>query len=511
MIRLNNDYSEGCHPSILLRLNEMNLEQNPGYGTDTHCAEAADAVRKAFACPDADVHFLVGGTQANMTVIAAALRPYEAVLCADTGHINVHETGAVEGTGHKCIALQSRDGRISASQISVAAAMLDDNEHVAKPAMVYISMSTELGTVYNRAQLRDIYLTCQQLGLYLFIDGARLGYALAAPTGDLTAADIAEMCDVFTVGGTKMGALFGEAIVINHPALKKHFRHMMKHQGGLLAKGWLLGVQFSALMADGLYFQLGQKAVKQAMRIRTALLEKGIPLHVDSPTNQLFPIFSDEQVEALEEDFALEFQERVDESHVVLRVCTSWATPERNVTAFIEKINKPDKLIRNITKEYERLFNVIYKLIRDYASGDMNCDVVLEGSTKLLNQPEYSSVDKAKTMLELLETKNQLVPLIDSGSGVSLNIRIGKDENGADVPDCAVVSASYSVGGVNIGNVGVIGPMRMNYAKVVSVLDYIGKAIEELPSGKDGIIKNDNNNDVAKSDDEVLENEQKQE
>ena len=256
MIRLNNDYSEGCHPSILLRLNEMNLEQNPGYGTDTHCAEAADAVRKAFACPDADVHFLVGGTQANMTVIAAALRPYEAVLCADTGHINVHETGAVEGTGHKCIALQSRDGRISASQISVAAAMLDDNEHVAKPAMVYISMSTELGTVYNRAQLRDIYLTCQQLGLYLFIDGARLGYALAAPTGDLTAADIAELCDVFTVGGTKMGALFGEAIVINHPALKKHFRHMMKHQGGLLAKGWLLGVQFSALMADGLYFQL---------------------------------------------------------------------------------------------------------------------------------------------------------------------------------------------------------------------------------------------------------------
>ena len=184
MIRLNNDYSEGCHPSILLRLNEMNLEQNPGYGTDPHCAEAADAVRKAFACPDADVHFLVGGTQANMTVIAAALRPYEAVLCADTGHINVHETGAVEGTGHKCIALQSRDGRISASQISVAAAMLDDNEHVAKPAMVYISMSTELGTVYNRAQLRDIYLTCQQLGLYLFIDGARLGYALAAPTGD---------------------------------------------------------------------------------------------------------------------------------------------------------------------------------------------------------------------------------------------------------------------------------------------------------------------------------------
>ena len=340
MKRFESDYLEGAHPDVLRALIETNGEQTPGYGEDPHCEAARALLRERCALPEGEVQFLVGGTQTNMTVIAAALRPYEAVLCADTGHINVHETGAVEGTGHKCIALQSRDGRISASQISVAAAMLDDNEHVAKPAMVYISMSTELGTVYNRAQLRDIYLTCQKLGLYLFIDGARLGYALAAPTGDLTAADIAEMCDVFTVGGTKMGALFGEAIVINHPALKKHFRHMMKHQGGLLAKGWLLGVQFSALMADGLYFQLGQKAVKQAMRIRTALLEKGIPLHVDSPTNQLFPIFSDEQVEALEEDFALEFQERVDESHVVLRVCTSWATPERNVTAFIEKINK---------------------------------------------------------------------------------------------------------------------------------------------------------------------------
>ena len=337
MIRLNNDYSEGCHPSILLRLNEMNLEQNPGYGTDTHCAEAADAVRKAFACPDADVHFLVGGTQANMTVIAAALRPYEAVLCADTGHINVHETGAVEGTGHKCIALQSRDGRISASQISVAAAMLDDNEHVAKPAMVYISMSTELGTVYNRAQLRDIYLTCQKLGLYLFIDGARLGYALAAPTGDLTAADIAEMCDVFTVGGTKMGALFGEAIVINHPALKKHFRHMMKHQGGLLAKGWLLGVQFSALMADGLYFQLGQKAVKQAMRIRTALLEKGIPLHVDSPTNQLFPILPLEMAEDARERFAIEKWAPVADK-LAVRFVISWSTTDEDEAALLQWI-----------------------------------------------------------------------------------------------------------------------------------------------------------------------------
>lgn len=340
MIRLNNDYSEGCHPSILQRLSETNLEQTAGYGKDDYCRQAADAIRAAFSCPDADVHFLVGGTQANMTVIASALRPYEGVLCATTGHINVHETGAIEGTGHKCIPLPHKDGRISAPQVGVAAALMDGDIHVVRPGMVYISQSTELGTIYNKSQLRDLYLTCQQQGLFLFIDGARLGYALAAPTCDMTAADVAASCDVFTVGGTKMGALFGEAIVINNPALKKNFRYMMKHQGGLLAKGRLLGLQFSTLMENGLYFQLGQHAVDQAMRIRTALLEKKIPLHVDSPTNQLFPIFTDDQVEVLEENFVLEFQERLDENHVVLRICTSWATTDAQVDALLATIEK---------------------------------------------------------------------------------------------------------------------------------------------------------------------------
>lgn len=340
MIRLNNDYSEGCHPAILQRLTETNLEQTSGYGTDDYCRQAADAIRTAFSCPDADVHFLVGGTQANMTVIASILRPYEGVLCATTGHINVHETGAIEGTGHKCIPLPHKDGRISAPQVGVAAALMDGDIHVVRPGMVYISQSTELGTIYNKSQLRDLYLTCQQQGLFLFIDGARLGYALAAPTCDMTAADVAASCDVFTVGGTKMGALFGEAIVINNPALKKNFRYMMKHQGGLLAKGRLLGLQFSTLMENGLYFQLGQHAVDQAMRIRTALLEKKIPLHVDSPTNQLFPIFTDDQVEVLEENFVLEFQERLDESHVVLRICTSWATTDEQVDALLATIEK---------------------------------------------------------------------------------------------------------------------------------------------------------------------------
>ena len=341
MIRLNCDYLEGCHPSILAKLAETNLEQTPGYGTDDYCKAAADAVRSAFSCPDSAVHFLVGGTQANMTVIAAALRPYEGVLCADTGHINVHETGAIESTGHKCLALPNKDGRISASKVAVAAATQADDEHMVKPGMVYISMSTELGTVYDLSHLKDLYYTCKQLGLYLFIDGARLGYALAAPTGDLTAADIAKYCDVFTVGGTKMGALFGEAVVINNPELNVRFRYMIKQKGGMLAKGRLLGLQFSALMEDGLYFELGKKAVDQAMRIRTALLERGFAFHVDSPTNQLFPIFTDEQWEKIEElGFKLEFNGRLDEEHVVLRVCTSWCTPDEYVDKFIDMLKE---------------------------------------------------------------------------------------------------------------------------------------------------------------------------
>ena len=341
MIRLNCDYLEGCHPSILAKLAETNLEQTPGYGTDNYCKAAADAVRSAFSCPDSAVHFLVGGTQANMTVIAAALRPYEGVLCADTGHINVHETGAIESTGHKCLALPNKDGRISASKVAVAAATQADDEHMVKPGMVYISMSTELGTVYDLSHLKDLYYTCKQLGLYLFIDGARLGYGLAAENGDLTPADVAKFCDVFTVGGTKMGALFGEAVVINNPELNVRFRYMIKQKGGMLAKGRLLGLQFLALMEDGLYFKTGKKAVDQAMRIRTALMDAGFTFHVDSPTNQLFPIFTDAQWEKIEElGFKLEFNGRLDEEHVVLRVCTSWCTPDEYVDKFIDALKE---------------------------------------------------------------------------------------------------------------------------------------------------------------------------
>ena len=338
MIRLNCDYLEGCHPSILEKLTATNFEQTPGYGTDHYCKAAADAIRESFSCKESAVHFLVGGTQANMTVIAAALRPYEGVLCAETGHINVHETGAIESSGHKCLALPPHNGLITASQVAVAAATQADDEHTVRPGMVYISMSTELGTVYSRTELKDLYYTCKQLGLYLFIDGARLGYGLAAEGGDLTAADIAKFSDVFTVGGTKMGALFGEAVVINNPELNVRFRYMIKQKGGMLAKGRLLGLQFLALMEDDLYFKTGKKAVDQAMRIRKALLDAGFAFHVDSPTNQLFPIFTDAQWEKLKPDFTLEFNGRIDEEHVILRVCTSWYTPDEYVDQFIEAV-----------------------------------------------------------------------------------------------------------------------------------------------------------------------------
>ena len=341
MIRLNCDYLEGCHPSILEKLTATNLEQTPGYGADHYCQEAADAIRQVFSCPESAVHFLVGGTQANMTVIAAALRPYEGVLCAQTGHINVHETGAIESTGHKCLALPHVDGIITAQQIADALAEQADDEHTVRPGMVYISMSTEVGTVYTRDGLKALYETCNALGLYLFIDGARLGYGLAADGCDLTPADVARYSDVFTVGGTKMGALFGEAVVISNPALNVRFRYMIKQKGGMLAKGRLLGLQFLALMEDDLYFRTGRKAVAQAMRIRQALLDAGFAFNVDSPTNQLFPIFTDaqwQQIEAL--GFKLEFIGRIDTERVILRVCTSWCTPDEYVYQFIAAVKE---------------------------------------------------------------------------------------------------------------------------------------------------------------------------
>ena len=336
MIYFHNDYSEGCHEKVLAALTRTNLEQTPGYGEDHYCAEAADLIRKACNAPEMAVHFLVGGTQANLTVIDAALRPHQAAVSAELGHINSHETGAVEATGHKVMALPSTDGKITAEQV---AKMVEEHyasasfEHTTQPKLVYISSPSELGTMYSLAELEALSAVCRAKGLYLFLDGARLGYGLAAQDNDVTLADLARLCDVFYIGGTKVGALFGEAVCITNPALKEDFRYLIKQHGGMLAKGRLLGVQFKALFEDGLYFELGKHAVAMADKIRATLEELGVPSLVPGTTNQIFPILSDALLAELEKEFTFVEQERVSPTHRAVRFCTSWATTEENTDA----------------------------------------------------------------------------------------------------------------------------------------------------------------------------------
>lgn len=332
------DYNEGAHPRIMERLMETNFEQTVGYGEDHYCEAARAAVRKAVGREDVDVHFLVGGTQANATVISSILRPYQGVLCATTGHINVHETGAIEHGGHKVLALEAADGLLSAALIreAVEAHYAEDGpEHTVQPGMVYISFSSEVGTVYSLSQLREISAVCREYGLPLFIDGARMGYGLASEGGDVSLSDIAALADVFYLGGTKQGALFGEAVVIVNDALKKDFRYCIKQNGGMLAKGRLLGIQFLTLFEDGLYFQLSGHAVSQAMRIRDAFESKGFGFLVQSPSNQQFPILDNATMERLSSDFLFSFWQKVDDTHTAVRFCTSWATRPEAVDALI--------------------------------------------------------------------------------------------------------------------------------------------------------------------------------
>lgn len=337
MYSFRNDYSECCHPAILERIASLGTEANAGYGTDPYCAAAADKIRAAIACPEAAVHFLVGGTQTNMTIIDTALRPFEAVIAAQTGHINTHETGAVEGTGHKVLTAASKDGKLTPEMISSVLSAHTD-EHMVKPRMVYLSDSTELGTIYTRAELTAISQFCHSHGLYLFLDGARLGAALACRENDLTLPDLARLCDVFYIGGTKNGALFGEAVVILHPVIAADFRYQMKHRGGMLAKGYLLGLNFDTLFTDGLYLQLAAAAYEKAVHLREGLIARQVPLYVDSPTNQLFPVFSNVKLQALGKDFIYEVWGKVDEEHTAIRLVTSWATTDEAVKAFLAAI-----------------------------------------------------------------------------------------------------------------------------------------------------------------------------
>ena len=335
------DYNQGAHPRIMERLLETNLELTVGYGEDHYCAAAREAIRTAIGRTDVDVHFLVGGTQANATVISSILRPYQGVLCASTGHINVHETGAIEHGGHKVLAVNAKDGLLEAEQIRKAMELHyaeDGPEHTVQPGMVYISFSSELGTVYTLQQLREISSACTESGLPLFIDGARMGYGLACEGCDVTLQDIAELADVFYLGGTKQGALFGEAVVIVNDALKKDFRYFIKQNGGMLAKGRLLGLQFLTLFEDGLYFRISQHAVRQALRIRDAFESKGFEMLVHSPSNQQFPILDNDTMSRLAENFLFSVWQKIDESHTAVRFCTSWATDEKAVDSLINAI-----------------------------------------------------------------------------------------------------------------------------------------------------------------------------
>lgn len=338
MIRFECDYTEGAHRRILERMLETNEDQTAGYGDDEHTARARDLIRTACEAPDADVYLLVGGTQANKTIISHILRPHQGAICANTGHINVHESGAIEATGHKVMPLPSDDGKITAAQIEEAwQAHWNDgtHEHMVQPGMVYISHPTENGTTYTKAELTAISEVCRTRGLILYMDGARLGYGLMSEGNDLYLPDIARLCDVFYIGGTKVGALFGEAVVICNPALKKDFRYMIKQGGGLLAKGRLLGIQFETLFEDGLYYEISAHADRLAMKLRDAFAAKGYSFLYKSVTNQQFPILPDSVIRALEEKYAFSFWCRVDDTHSAVRFCTSWATREENVDALI--------------------------------------------------------------------------------------------------------------------------------------------------------------------------------
>jgi len=337
MISFKNDYSEGALPEIMEALVKSNLESTVGYGMDEYCAKAAEKIKKRINRPDAQVHFLVGGTQANQTCISAFLRSYEAVIGVKTAHINVHETGAIEATGHKVVVVEGVDGKVTPQEI-LAAVTYHEDEHMVKPKMVYISDSTEIGTIYYKKELEEISACCKELGLYLYLDGARLGSALTAEGNDLTIEDIAALTDAFYIGGTKNGALFGEAVVLLNPELKKEFRYSIKQHGGMLSKGRLLGIQFDTLFTDDLFFKAASHANQMAMKLKKGLADCGVTFLADSVTNQQFAIFTEEQTQVLNREFLFERFGKTEDGKNVIRFCTSWATKEENVEQLVSTV-----------------------------------------------------------------------------------------------------------------------------------------------------------------------------
>ena len=328
------DYLEGAHPSILKRLADTNWQKLPGYGFDEISLAAKDKIRQACHAPNAEVEFLVGGTQANAVMIDALLQPYQGVAAADTGHISVHEAGAIEAGGHKVLTLPGHEGKITAAQIAELAgdyAADANHDHMVMPGMVYLSQPTEFGTLYTKSELQAIHDVCQQYDMKLYVDGARLSYALACAANDVTMADLATLCDAFYIGGTKCGALIGEAVVIPDPQLLPHLFTIIKQHGALLAKGRLLGIQFDELFKDDRYIDIARPAILYADQIRDYLKQNGYQLYGSSPTNQIFFIIENQQLARLEQQVAFSFWEKYDETHTIIRFATSWATQKQDV------------------------------------------------------------------------------------------------------------------------------------------------------------------------------------
>ena len=339
MLSFENDYSAGAHPKLLQALCEENLVSQPGYGEDEYCRRAAEKIRAACAAPEAELRFLVGGTQTNQIVIASLLRSYEGVLSAVTGHVNGHEAGAIEYSGHKVLTLPQHEGKIDAKELRdwLETYFSDEAyEHMVRPGMVYLSYPTEYGSLYRRAELEAIAAVCREYHLPLFIDGARLGYGLMSREAELSLPELAALCDVFTIGGTKVGALCGEAVVFPKGNAPEHFTSIIKQHGCLLAKGRLLGLQFDALFTDGLYFAAAKNAIDKAERLKAIFQARGIPFFLASPTNQQFVVMPDELLPRLSEKLRFSVWEKADEGHTVLRFCTSWATTDADLDALEE-------------------------------------------------------------------------------------------------------------------------------------------------------------------------------
>lgn len=333
-----NDYSEGCHPNILEALIKTNLDQQNGYGYDDHSEEARELIKKKLNDQNADIYFVSGGTQANLLVISSILRPHESVISAETGHIFTNEAGAIEATGHKVHGVITDDGKLKPEHIQSILDAHTNKPHQLKQKLVYISNSTEIGTIYQKQELKELYEFCQSNDLYLFMDGARIGQALTSEVNDLTLEDVTNFTDVFYLGGTKNGALLGEAIVITNDKLKEDFGFHIKQKGAMLAKGRLLGIQFLELMKDDLYFDLAKISNVQAMKIKSAFQMKGFQFLSETFTNQIFPILSNSQIEKLSENFDFYVWKKMDEENSAIRLITSWATSDEVVEDFIKEI-----------------------------------------------------------------------------------------------------------------------------------------------------------------------------